>query len=128
MVGQSKVNQWKGLKSKPTRNGKFGAIKVAVDGIKFDSKLEAEYYGHLKKRIAAKEISDLQFHPAFPIVIGKRKICVVKLDFQYIDHLTGYIRYIDCKGMDTAISRLKRKMVQASYGIKVELWRKGDAV
>jgi len=106
---------------KPKRN-KYGAVKTQVDGIWFDSKREAEYYGELKLREAAGEIVLQEIHPKFPIVHNGALICVVELDFQYLAKTNGgEFVYVDVKGVDTGLSRLKRKLVEAFYSIVVEV-------
>src|SRR5262245_60447535 len=54
----------------PPRRGKFGAIRVEVDGIKFASRKEARRYGELRVLERAGEISALRCQPRYPIVIN----------------------------------------------------------
>lgn len=96
---------------------KYGAIRTAIDGIVFDSKAEAKHYAMLKLRIAAKEIHSLELQPAYPIVINGVKVCTVKLDFRYMEG--GKHVVVDVKGMDTPVSRLKRKLLKAVHGVDV---------
>ena len=60
----------------PKRKPKYKNRKVEVDGIKFDSKKEAKRYGELKLLEKAGEISDLQCHPKFDLVINGQKILI----------------------------------------------------
>ncbi len=109
------------VKAITTRN-KYGAKKVVIDGITFDSKAEGRRYSELKLMWKGGLIDLLVCHPEFPITIKGKPICIVELDFSYRperDH--GITIYEDVKGKDTDISRLKRKMVEAYYGIKVDL-------
>ena len=103
---------------KPKRN-KYGAVKTQVDGIWFDSKAEAAYYDDLKLRQAAGLIVLQKVHPQFPIVYNSAVICIVELDFQYLEN--GTTVYTDVKGKDNDLSRLKRKLVEAFYSIVVEV-------
>jgi hypothetical protein len=100
------------------RGNKYGAIKVKIDGYTFDSKAEARRYKDLKVLPG----KDIEVHPRFPIFIQGIKVCDVVLDFKYT--MTSGTYYEDVKGHDTALSRLKRKMVEAAYGIKVEVLRR----
>lgn len=100
---------------------KFRAISCEIDGYKFDSKREGKEYHDLKMRLLAREITNLQIHPKYPIFINDIKICVVELDFKYLDKIENRERIVDVKGFDTPISKLKRKMVEAFYKIKVEI-------
>lgn len=103
---------------------KYNAIKTYVDGILFDSKGEAALYAELKLRFVAKEITNLQIHPRYPTEINGVKICDVELDFEYFDFKDNKIHYVDFKGKDTDLSKLKRKMIEAAKSIKVEIIRR----
>lgn len=105
---------------------KYRAKKVTIDGYIFDSQLEARRYGELKILKKAGKIWDLVVHPAFPIFVRGVLICNVELDFQYREVTECLLPpiYEDCKGYDTPLSRLKRKLFEAQYGVKVELVRK----
>lgn len=92
---------------------KYGAKKVRFAGLKFDSQLEYDYYLFLLSRVQSNEITDLNIHTKFPIEINGQAICNVLADFDYIEN--GKWIAIDVKGADTAISRLKRKLVKACY-------------
>lgn len=102
---------------------KYGSKKVQIDGIWFDSKVEGARYVELKMMQSSGLISDLTCHPVFPIGIKGIFICDVELDFKYL--APGYsLRdwyYEDVKGKDNSLSALKRKLVEAEYGITVEL-------
>ena len=104
----------------PRKTNKYGAIKTRIDGILFDSRLEAGRYSELKLLERAREISNIEVHPSFPIFIKGQRICVVELDFAYDDR-DGNRIFEDTKGLDTALSKIKRKLVSASYGINVNL-------
>jgi hypothetical protein len=105
----------------PKKN-KHNAKKVVIDNITFDSKHEGARYSELKLMLGAGLISDLKIHPVYPIVYKETRICDVILDFAYSKPNSVRI-YEDAKGQDTDYSRLKRKLVEAFYGIKVELIR-----
>lgn len=110
---------WKLVKEK--KRTKFGAIKTEVDGIVFDSKAEAKRYMYLKHMQAAGKISGLRIHPKYPIEINGKYICEVELDFFYFDKEKRCIEYEDVKGVDTAISRLKRKLIKVTHDIDVTI-------
>lgn len=107
-----------------TRN-KYGAVRTVVDGIKLDSKAEARRYGELKLLERAHEIQGLKVHPMFdiwfPVRNDKILICKVELDFSYFDKRDNCYHYEDVKGKDNSLSKLKRKLVEAAYPIKVEI-------
>ncbi|HZG83857.1 MAG TPA: DUF1064 domain-containing protein [Paenibacillus sp.] len=83
-----------------------------VTGIKFDSKMEAEYYLLLKKRMAAGEIQDIVLQPEF-ILQDKPRI-KYKADFQVV-YPGGDFEVIDVKGHITKDFRLKQKLFAAVY-------------
>lgn len=100
---------------------KYGAKKTSIGSITFDSGLEAKHYSALFIMQQRGEISDLELQPIYPIIINGSHVCKVILDFRYRDK-DGRIHVVDAKGKDTAISRLKRKLVEAAYpGMKVEI-------
>lgn len=87
------------------------------------SKLEASRCNELVAKEAAGEITHLVQQPVFKIEIGGRLICRVILDFEYRMTDSGLQIDEDVKGKDTAVARLKRKLVEASHpGVVVSLW------
>lgn len=101
------------------KRNKYRAKPTTIDGITFHSKGEAGRYNELKLLERAGEISGLELQPSYPIVINGQKVCKVVLDFRYT--IGGKVVVEDFKGMDTAISRLKRKLVKACHGVEVVL-------
>ena len=108
-----------GLKS---RQNKYKAQAVSEDGYRFLSQLEHRHYLELKLRQRAGDIKDLEVHPRYPINWpgSGAKICIVELDFRYRDS-RGTLHIIDTKGAKTALSALKKKLVEAAHGIVVEI-------
>ena len=96
---------------------KYGNIRTVVDGIKFASKAEANRYVLLRERQRQGEISDLEMQPKFPITLNNRPICSYYADFRYTENGEAVIE--DVKGVRTAIYRLKKKLTEAAYGIKI---------
>lgn len=84
--------------------------------ILFDSKKEAERFLILKMLLGAKEISNLELQPRFPIHIGATKVFTYVADFSY--GCAGERIVEDVKSSYTAKDatyRLKRKCFEASY-------------
>lgn len=104
----------------PKKKTKYGNVKTEVDSFVFDSKKEAKFYEALKLRNKAGEVDSITLQPKFPIIINGIKCCDVVLDFSCRDTLTGKVHFIDVKGHHTALSKLKKKLVEALYGINVE--------
>lgn len=93
---------------------KYGAKKVKLDGITFDSKLEAARYTHLKELEAQGLISSIEIHPPYPCEVNGKKICLYKADFRYVNS-EGNTVVEDTKGIETPMFRLKKKLVEALY-------------
>lgn len=107
-----------GLPSSNVPN-KYRAIRTTVDGLKFDSKREAERYMALRQLLRIGEISDLRLQVKFPITVNNQKICTYIADFTYKDSATGDFVVEDSKGMKTRTYVLKKKLVKAVYGIEI---------
>lgn len=103
-----------------TRN-KYSAKKTVIDGIKFDSKKEANRYLELKMLEKAKQITDLELQPAFELIPTQkyqgetlRKVKYIA-DFQYKD-LFGDVIVEDTKGFKTTEYIIKKKLFIQKYG------------
>ena len=102
---------------------KYNAKKTVVNGITFDSKLEAERYEQLLLLERAGEISGLVLQPEFQILQGfvnaetgeKIKSRFYVGDFRYINNATNKMIVEDTKGMETPEFRLKWSLVQSQY-------------
>ena len=103
---------------------KYHNKKMVADGIKFDSKLEAERYTQLKMMESAGVIRDLELQPEYELIPSFRKNgktwrrTVYKADFRYI--LAEDDSYIieDVKGSTSVITdvfRLKQKLFEYKY-------------
>jgi hypothetical protein len=105
---------------KPVR--KYRNKVVTVDGITFDSKVEANKWFELKLLERAGEISDLRRQVTFPIVVNGQKICKYIADFVY--EKDGHTVVVDVKSAYTAKLRefvLKKKLLKAVYGVDITI-------
>ena len=98
---------------------KYNNIKTVVDGIKFDSKREAVHYAYLKNLEKRGIITDLQLQTKLDFKIDGKKIFTYKPDFEYEDEYGHH--YIDVKGVETPVFRLKKKLIEAKYKIIIEI-------
>ena len=98
----------------PAKPSKYHAIIEECDGIKFQSKKEARYYRELKARVFAGEVRYFLRQVPFDIFGVKYRV-----DFMEV-WTDGSIHFIDVKGFRTETYRIKRKMVEACYPIKIE--------
>lgn len=99
---------------------KYGAKQTTLDGITFDSKMEAERYRHLSLLQRAGIISDLQIHPEFVLIepftkLGKKKRGhKYKADFIYQDE-HGQLTVEDVKGFVARDFPLRRTLFDSKY-------------
>lgn len=97
---------------------KYHARKTEVDGYVFDSRAEARHYSELALLEKAGEIFDLECQPKFDITVNRKHICNYFADFQYVTS-DGDKIVEDVKGVRTGVYRLKKKLVEALYGIEI---------
>lgn len=100
---------------------KYHNTKTVADGIKFDSKLEAERYAQLKILERAGVIRELELQPSFELIPSFKKNgktwrkTVYKADFRYILAKDDRIIIEDVKGSTAVITdvfRLKQKLFE----------------
>lgn len=102
---------------------KYNAKKTEVDGIMFDSRMEAERYKELKLLQAAGEIKDLDLQTKFQLqpgfLYGVRKMRPINYfaDFTYKTK-DGIFVVEDVKGVKTKEYQLKKKMLMYVHGIE----------
>lgn len=100
---------------------KYHSKKVVVDGIRFDSKLEASRYCELKLLAKSGEIYGLTLQPEFELIPTFKKNgktyrkTVYKSDFSYYDAHTNKQIIEDAKGFKTPVYALKKKLFEYVY-------------
>uniref|UniRef100_A0A6H2A2D7 DUF1064 domain-containing protein n=1 Tax=viral metagenome TaxID=1070528 RepID=A0A6H2A2D7_9ZZZZ len=99
----------------PIKPTKYHAVLEECDGIKFQSKKEARYYQELKVRVFAGEVAYFLRQVPFELAGGVK----YRVDFMEILN-DGRIRYVDVKGFRTPTYKMKRRMVEACYPVKIE--------
>ena len=108
---------------KESKKNKYNAKKTIVDGIRFDSQAEADYYCTLKLRLRAGEITGFCRQPRFVVTEGRN-------DERGTEYVTDFIvfypdgtyRIVDVKGVKTEVFRLKVKCMREKYPkLKIEL-------
>lgn len=102
------------------KRSKYRNRKTTVDGLVFDSMAEAKRYGELKLLERAGEIKGLKRQVVINCVVNDRQICKYLADFTY-QRSNGEHVAEDVKGFETALFRLKAKLVEACQGIKIQL-------
>jgi hypothetical protein len=90
--------------------------KIVIDGIKFDSKAEGEYYERLKYEKGIGHIKNFELQPKFILQDkfthkkdGNIRAVILKADFKVITN-HNYYYIVDIKGKSTPVALLKRKM------------------
>jgi hypothetical protein len=91
----------------------------------FDSQREADYYEELCLRRAAREIGNLRLQESYALIVqdangGARIVGYYEADFEFYDLGAKTKRIIDVKGMKTQVYALKKKMVEACHGVRIE--------
>lgn len=98
------------------RKNKYNAKPTYVDNIRFDSAKEARCYSSLSVLKKNGDIIMFLRQTPFHLEAG----VVYRLDF-LVFWANGEVEFIDVKGRDTPMSKLKRKQVEALYHIKIKL-------
>ena len=98
------------------RNSKFGNQKQTVDGHSYDSKMEASVASQLELRKKAGDIKEWERQYKVELY-GENgsKICNYYVDF-VVTHNDDRLEFIEVKGFETAIWKLKWKMFQDKFG------------
>lgn len=102
---------------------KYNARATVVDGIRFDSKAEADYYIGLKQSVRSGLISGFCRQARFICIEGKdgEKGTEYLADF-IIFYPDGSYRIVDVKGVETDVFKLKMKCLKEKYPeIKIEM-------
>lgn len=107
---------------------KYNAKKVTIDGIQFDSKIESQYYLHLKQKMENKEIIAFGLQPEFILQDSFKKNGKTFREIKYIAdfnivHNDGTIEIVDVKGMVTPVFLLKKKLYEKQYPHKLTLMK-----
>ena len=119
---QEFVKKKKGLPVEPQsqRKSKYNNKKTMVDGIKFDSKKEAEYYCQLKLLKQAGKIKDYRLQPRYELQPafkknGKKYRAITYIaDFAIINN-DGTTEVVDIKGVETQVFKIKKKLFEYMY-------------
>lgn len=103
----------------PRRN-KYNNQITEVDGIKFDSKKEADYYCQLKLLKRAGEIKDFGMQERFELLPTFKKNGTTFRSITYIADFVvvnndGTTEVIDVKGMETQTFKIKQKLFEYMY-------------
>jgi len=91
---------------------KYGNKKQTYNGISYHSKLESGYAQELDLRKKAKDIKDWRRQVKIDLTAHGKHICNYYIDF-VIEHNDGSEEYVEVKGFETDVWRMKWKMFEA---------------
>lgn len=111
-----KTGKKPGTESSPRpKRSKYGAQKTVSDEIVFDSKKEAARYQQLQFMVKLKLIGPVILQYPFELPGGIKYVC----DFLYLDYQKMEFIIEDSKGMRTPEYKLKKKLFEETYGLKI---------
>lgn len=97
-----------------TRRAKFNAVPTEYKGVRFASKREAAYCAKLDALKSGGVVS--YYLTQVPIRLPGG--VTYRVDF-LVFYSDGRVEYVDVKGMRTPVYKLKKKMVEELYPIKI---------
>ncbi len=100
----------------PRQKHKFSAERTELDGIKFPSKKEKNYYAQLLVRQRIGEVVFFLRQVPFHLPGGTKYV----VDFQEF-MADGTVRFVDVKGFQTKEFIRAKKQVEAMYPVQIEL-------
>ena len=113
--------------SKPDKGRVRGTKRITIQGVKFDSLREANYWLKLRQQQKDGDIRDLRLQVPFdllgkngPILTPTGRTMTYRADFVFFDVKQGRERILDAKGWQTDVSTLKIA-IMAAQGFRVEL-------
>jgi hypothetical protein len=101
------------------KTSKYGNAKTVYNGVRYDSKKEANRASELDLLARAGVIKNWEGQVKLPIQHKGVKICTYIADFKVV-YPDAIVEYEDVKGFRTAIYRLKKKLVKAFYNIEIK--------
>lgn len=110
-----------------TKPQKYGNTKTVVNGIKFDSRAEAQRYSHLMILQRAGHISNLRCQVPFVLARSVKFAGAARAkpalryvaDFVYTENGKEVIE--DVKGVETQVFNIKRQLMMTALGKEVRV-------
>jgi hypothetical protein len=93
---------------------KYKNVTCFVDGIRFDSRREADYYGQLKIEKKAGLIKEFERQVLFGLKVNGDNICAHRVDF-LVTLKDGSLEVREVKGFETNEWNIKRKLFESLY-------------
>lgn len=114
IIGEKKEQEKKENKSK------YGNKWVEFDGIKFQSKREANRYYDLMMLYLGGYIKMFRMQVEFELNDGGKFSHKYVADFVYLDLRNNEFVIEDCKGFRTNVYRKKQRLMKKIYGIEIK--------
>lgn len=93
---------------------KYHSKTTQVDGISYHSKLEAGYAQELNLRVRAKDIKSWERQVRLSLKVNGTVVTSYYIDFVVL-HNDGSREYVECKGLEMDIWKLKWKILEATF-------------
>lgn len=106
----SSVRQF-GVKGFRTKN-KYNNVRTEYNGIKYDSKLEAQTAQELDWRLKAKDIKEWRRQVKIPLKVNEVFIANYYIDFIYTDKY-DQVHYLEVKGLELPLWQMKWRLLTA---------------
>jgi hypothetical protein len=94
---------------------KFRAKKTALNGLIFDSQLEARRFGELSLMQKAGAIRNLERQVPFQLSVNSVKVCKMIVDHVFFEGNTRVLEETKSKPTKTPVYRLKVRLLKAIY-------------
>lgn len=104
------------------RNDEQGKAERTWGRVLYASKREKEVAQELYLLAATGEISGVLEQVRCVLAVNGVKICTYTADFVWSDS-AGARHFVDVKGFETPVFKLKKKLMKAIHGIDVEVWK-----
>ena len=101
---------------------KYGNKRTEYNGRTYMSKAEASYARQLDLCMSAKakrdKVLSYEVQVPFPITLSGKNICKYVCDF-VVHYADGRTEVVDVKGVRTDVYKIKKKLVEAQYGVEI---------
>jgi len=116
------------------RGTKYGSKAQTVDGLWFPSKLQAARYRQLVELQAAGIVSWFIREPRFDLGGGVKYAADFLVVWNLHNHAAGEVVKLaaarvtveDCKGVETAVFKVKKKLLEARYPFRLKILTRSD--
>ena len=97
---------------------KYRNVPTMYNGVRYDSKKEAEQAKRLDLLIEGGYVRSWQRQVRYRIVVNGMRVCTYVCDF-LVTMADGEVEVMDVKGFKTPSYNLKKKLMKAVHGIEI---------